>query len=209
MFPEEEMLGVDLVIPDLRVPPATTRSDSSAVFLTHGHEDHIGALPFLMRALRDHGEPLPPVFCTQLTRGLVQVKLREHRLLDETHVQVIEPGQTIEAGSFSVEAFAVSHSIPDSVGFIIHTSLGPVVHTGDFKIDHTPVMGQHTDLTRLAEVGREGVVLLAADSTYAEIEGPYALGADGRRRARSRDRGGAGAGHRRHLRLADSRACRW
>ena len=124
-----------------------------------------------MRALRDRGKPLPPVFCTRLTRGLVQVKLREHRLLDETHVQVIEPGQTIEAGSFSVEPFAVSHSIPDSVGFIIHTRLGPVVHTGDFKIDHTPVMEQHTDLTRLAEIGREGVLLLAADSTYAEIEG--------------------------------------
>ena len=170
MFPEEHMPGVDLVIPDLRYllsNPERLR----AVFLTHGHEDHIGALPFLMRALRDHGKPLPPVFCTQLTRGLVQVKLREHRLLDETHVQVIEPGQTIEAGSFSVEPFGVSHSIPDSVGFIIQTALGPVVHTGDFKIDHTPVMGQHTDLTRLAEVGREGVVLLAADSTYAEIEG--------------------------------------
>ena len=170
MFPEEHMPGVDLVIPDWSYLLRDAER-LRAVFLTHGHEDHIGALPFLMRALRDRGEPLPPVFCTRLTRGLVQVKLREHRLLDETHVQVIEPGQTIEAGSFSVEPFAVSHSIPDSVGFIIHTGLGPVVHTGDFKIDHTPVMEQHTDLTRLAEIGREGVLLLAADSTYAEIEG--------------------------------------
>ena len=170
MFPDEHMPGVDLVIPDWSYLLRDAER-LRAVFLTHGHEDHIGALPFLMRALRDRGEPLPPVFCTRLTRGLVQVKLREHRLLDETHVQVIEPGQTIEAGSFSVEPFAVSHSIPDSVGFIIHTGLGPVVHTGDFKIDHTPVMGQHTDLTRLAEIGREGVLLLAADSTYAEIEG--------------------------------------
>ena len=170
MFPDEHMPGVDLVIPDWSYLLRDAER-LRAVFLTHGHEDHIGALPFLMRALRDRGEPLPPVFCTRLTRGLVQVKLREHRLLDETHVQVIEPGQTIEAGSFAVEPFAVSHSIPDSVGFIIHTGLGPVVHTGDFKIDHTPVMGQHTDLTRLAEIGREGVLLLAADSTYAEIEG--------------------------------------
>ena len=164
MFPEEEMLGVDLVIPEisylLREPERL-----KAVFLTHGHEDHIGALPFLLREIN------VPVFCTRLTRGLVQVKLREHRLVDETHVQVIEPGQTINVGSFSVEPFAVSHSIPDAVGFIIHTELGPVVHTGDFKLDHTPPMQQHTDLQRLAEVGREGVLLLAADSTYAEIEG--------------------------------------
>ena len=164
MFPEEEMLGVDLVIPEI----AYLQRDPSrlkAVFLTHGHEDHIGALHFLLREIN------VPVFCTRLTRGLVQVKLREHRLLEETHVQLIEPGQTINIGPFAVEPFAVSHSIPDSVGLIIGTPLGPVVHTGDFKLDHTPVMGQHTDLTRLAEIGREGALLLAADSTYAEIEG--------------------------------------
>ena len=164
MFPEEEMLGVDLVIPDfeylLEDPERLL-----AVFLTHGHEDHIGAVPFLLRELN------VPVFCTPLTRGLVQVKLREHRLQDETHVQVVEPGQTINVGPFSVEFFGVSHSIPDAVGLIIGTPLGPIVHTGDFKLDHTPPMGQHTDLMRLAEVGREGALLLAADSTYAEIEG--------------------------------------
>ena len=110
------------------------------------------------------------MFCTRLTRGLVEVKLREHRL-DDAHVQVVEPGQTVGVGPFSVECFSVSHSIPDSVGLIVGTPLGPIVHTGDFKLDHTPVMGQHTDLTRLAEVGREGALLLAADSTYAEIEG--------------------------------------
>ena len=164
MFPEEEMLGVDLVIPEithLQRDPSRLK----AVFLTHGHEDHIGALPFLLREIN------VPVFCTRLTRGLVEVKLREHRLLEETHVQLIEPGQTINIGPFAVEPFAVSHSIPDSVGLIIGTPLGLVVHTGDFKLDHTPVMGQHTDLTRLAEIGREGALLLAADSTYAEIEG--------------------------------------
>ncbi|MDA1061745.1 MAG: ribonuclease J [Chloroflexi bacterium] len=164
MFPEEEMLGVDLVIPDFEY----VRGDPSrlqAVFLTHGHEDHIGALPFLLREVN------VPVFCTRLTRGLVEVKLREHKLLDKAHVQVVEPGQTVNIGPFAVEFFAVAHSIPDAAGLIIHTPIGPVVHTGDFKLDHTPVMGQHTDLNRLAEIGREGVLLLAADSTYAEVEG--------------------------------------
>ena len=164
MFPEEEMLGVDLVIPDISYimdHPGRLK----AVFLTHGHEDHIGALPFLLKEVN------VPVFCTRLTRGLVEVKLKEHRLQGTANVQVIEVGSTVEVGPFAVEFFAVSHSIPDAAGLIIHTPLGPVVHTGDFKIDHTPVMGQHTDLTRLAEIGREGALLLAMDSTYIEIEG--------------------------------------
>ena len=164
MFPEEEMLGVDLVIPDFEYL-LDDPERLQAVFLTHGHEDHIGALPFLLSELN------VPVFCTRLTRGLVDVKLREHRLIDDAHVQVVEPGQTVHAGPFDVEFFTVSHSIPDAAGLIIGTPLGPIVHTGDFKLDHTPPMGQHTDLTRLAEVGREGALLLAADSTYAEIEG--------------------------------------
>ena len=164
MFPEEEMLGVDLVIPDFQYI-LDDPSRLQAVFLTHGHEDHIGALTFLLREIN------VPVFCTRLTRGLVDVKLREHRLQEDTHVQVVEAGQTINVGPFSVEFFTVAHSIPDAAGLIIGTPLGPIVHTGDFKLDHTPPMGQHTDLMRLAEVGREGVLLLAADSTYAEIEG--------------------------------------
>ena len=112
-----------------------------------------------------------PVFCLQLTRGLVQVKLKEHRLLDGAEVSVVEPGDVIDVGPFSVEFFSVSHSIPDSAGLIIDTPLGPVVHTGDFKIDHTPLLGQHADLARLANLGDEGALLLCADSTYAEIEG--------------------------------------
>jgi len=164
MFPEEEMLGVDLVIPDISYV-IEHRDKLKAVFLTHGHEDHIGAVPFLLREVN------VPVFCTKLTRGLVNVKLKEHRLADSTHVNVVEAGQTVNVGPFGVEFFSVSHSIPDAVGFIIHTPLGPVVHTGDFKIDHTPVMGQHTDLNRLAEIGAQGALLLCADSTYAEIEG--------------------------------------
>jgi ribonuclease J len=164
MFPDDEHLGVDLIIPDfsyLRQNPAKLK----ALFLTHGHEDHIGAATFLLREFN------VPVFCTRLTRGLLQVKLKDHKLIDDVDVQVVEPGQVVNIGGLSVEFFSVSHSIPDSAGLIINTPLGPVVHTGDFKIDHTPVMGQHTDLTRLAEIGREGALLLCADSTYAEVEG--------------------------------------
>ncbi len=164
MFPEEEMLGVDLVIPEISYIMRDP-SRLKAVFLTHGHEDHIGALPFLLKEVN------VPVFCTRLTRGLVEVKLREHKLQQTAQVNVVEVGSTVEIGPFRVEFFSVSHSIPDAAGLIIHTPLGPVVHTGDFKIDHTPVMGQHTDLQRLAEIGREGALLLAMDSTYIEIEG--------------------------------------
>ncbi|MCA9846739.1 MAG: ribonuclease J [Dehalococcoidia bacterium] len=164
MFPDAEHPGVDLIIPDFQYVLDNV-DRLKAVFLTHGHEDHIGAIPFLLR------EAQVPVFCLQLTRGLVQVKLKEHRLLDGAEVSVVEPGDVIDVGPFSVEFFSVSHSIPDSAGLIIDTPLGPVVHTGDFKIDHTPLLGQHTDLARLANLGDEGALLLCADSTYAEIEG--------------------------------------
>jgi len=164
MFPDDEHLGVDIIIQDysyLRENPGKLK----ALFLTHGHEDHIGGATYLLKEF-----PVP-VFCTRLTRGLLQVKLKEHKLLDDIDVQVVEPGQTISIGDLSVEFFSVSHSIPDSAGMIIDTPIGSVVHTGDFKIDHTPIMGQHTDLTRLAEIGRDGALLLCADSTYAEVEG--------------------------------------
>ena len=164
MFPEQEMLGVDLVIPEISYIMRDPQK-LKAVFLTHGHEDHIGGLPYLLKEVN------VPVFCTRLTRGLVEVKLKEHKLLDETHVTVTEPGTVVEVGPFSVEFFSVAHSIPDAAGLIIETPVGTIVHTGDFKIDHTPPMGQHTDLGRLAEVGNEGVLLLAADSTYVEVEG--------------------------------------
>ncbi len=164
MFPEEEMLGVDLVIPDftyLRENPGRLR----AIFLTHGHEDHVGALPYFMREFN------APIYSTRLTDGLVKVKLNEHRLLQNAELNVIQPGELIQAGVFEVEFFTVAHSIPDACGLIIRTPLGLVVHTGDFKLDHTPVMDQHTDLIRLGQVGAEGCLLLLADSTYAEIDG--------------------------------------
>jgi len=164
MFPETEHPGVDLIIPDFSY--LVDNADRlKAIFLTHGHEDHIGAVPFLLRELK------APIFCLELTRGLVQVKLKEHRLADQVEVNVVEPGDVIDVGPFAVEFFSVSHSIPDSAGLIIDTPLGTVVHTGDFKIDHTPLMGQHTDLARLANVGEDGALLLCADSTYVEIEG--------------------------------------
>lgn len=164
MFPEEEMLGVDLVIPDFTYL-RENRDRLRAVFLTHGHEDHVGALPYFLR------EFSAPIYSTRLTDGLVRVKLEEHRLLKDTRLHVVTPGEPVSAGAFEVEFFSVAHSIPDACGLIIRTPLGPIVHTGDFKLDHTPVMDQHTDLIRLAQVGAEGCLLLMADSTYAEQEG--------------------------------------
>ena len=163
MFPEEEMLGVDLVIPDFTYLRANAHK-LRAVFLTHGHEDHVGALPWFCR------EFSVPVYGTRLTQGLVRVKLKEHRLSLEP-LREVKAGESVRAGAFEVEFFPVAHSIPDACGLIVRTPLGTVVHTGDFKLDHTPVMDQHTDLTRLGQIGGEGCLLLLADSTYAEVEG--------------------------------------
>jgi len=164
MFPEEEMLGVDLVIPDFTYL-REHREKLRAVFLTHGHEDHVGALPYFQREFN------VPIYSAKLTDGLVRVKLQEHRVLDGAQTHVVTPGEVIKAGVFEVEFFTVAHSIPDACGLIIRTPLGLLVHTGDFKLDHTPVMDQHTDLIRLAQVGAEGCLLLMADSTYAEQDG--------------------------------------
>ena len=164
MFPEEEMLGVDLVIPDFTYL-RDHKEKLRAVFLTHGHEDHVGALPYFQREFN------VPIYGAKLTDGLVRVKLQEHRLLQDAETHVVVPGDVINAGVFEVELFTVAHSIPDACGLIIRTPLGLLVHTGDFKLDHTPVMDQHTDLIRLAQVGAEGCLLLMADSTYAEQEG--------------------------------------
>ena len=165
MFPEAYMMGIDLVIPD--VTPLLERvKDIRGLVLTHGHEDHIGAIPFLLETLGN-----PPIFATPLTLGLLQNKLDEHRLLEKAILHPIAPGEEFTLGCFGVEPFRVAHSIVDGVGFAIRTPAGLIVHTGDFKLDLTPVDSQPTDLARLAAYGKEGVLLLLADSTNVEKEG--------------------------------------
>ena len=165
MFPEADMPGIDFAIPDftyLRENLDRVR----AVLITHGHEDHIGALPYLLAELN------VPVYSSRLTHGLIAVKLREHRLLDQARLNVVEPHAPFRVGSaFSAEFFRVCHSIPDAMGIAIKTPLGVVIHTGDFKIDHTPADGQPTDFTTLSRIAENGALLLCSDSTYAEVEG--------------------------------------
>jgi len=163
-FPSEEMLGIDLVIPDINYL-LERREKIRGIVITHGHEDHIGALPYLLPQLN------VPVYSTKLTRGLISVKLREGKAFSGAEVRVISPGEQFTLGRFKIEAFPVCHSIPDSVGLIIHTPVGTVVHSGDFKLDYTPVDGRPTDLSRLAQLGAQGVLLLLSDSTYAELPG--------------------------------------
>ena len=170
MFPDEEMLGVDLVIPD--VSYVTERiSKLRGVLITHGHEDHTGALPYVLPRLRLPNGKMPPIYCTRLTRGLIAVKLEEHRLDKQADLRVVRPGERVKLGRFNAEFIHITHSIPDSAALAIQTPVGTVFHTGDFKFDHTPVMGEPPDLTRIAEIGRQGVVLLFSDSTYADTTG--------------------------------------
>jgi ribonuclease J len=164
MFPEEEMLGVDLVIPDISYL-LERREKLRGIIITHGHEDHIGALPYILPQLDI------PVYGTKLSKGLITVKLKEHRYQKKATLKAIQPGVKFTLGNFKIEPFSVCHSIPDSLGFIIHTPIGIVVHSGDFKIDYTPVDGRPTELAKLAQLGTEGVLLLLADSTYAELPG--------------------------------------
>jgi ribonuclease J len=161
MFPDEQMLGVDVAIPDLTYL-RTLGPRFEAIFLTHGHEDHIGALPYVL------GEFNVPVYGTPLTIGFVRSRLREHELPATLAVYGREP---VRVGPFAIEPFAVTHSIPDSVGLVIRTPVGTVVHTGDFKVDQTPLDGRLPDLGRLAELGAEGVLLLMSDSTNVEHAG--------------------------------------
>ena len=164
MFPEEDMLGIDLVIPDISYL-VEHKEKVRGIIITHGHEDHIGALPYILPQLN------VPVYSTKLTHGLISMKLKERRALAEANLKVIPPGGNVTLGRFRIELFPVCHSIPDSVGLVIYTPIGVVVHTGDFKLDHTPVSGRPTDLSRLAQLGARGVLLLMSDSTYAELPG--------------------------------------
>ena len=164
MFPDEEMLGVDLVLPDFSYL-LENRERIRGIIITHGHEDHVGALPYLLLQLN------VPVYSTKLTQGLISVKLKQRRARSETKLKVISPGSGITLGRFKIEFFPVCHSIPDSVGLIIYTPVGTIVHSGDFKLDYTPVDGKPTNLSRLAQLGAQGVLLLLSDSTYAELPG--------------------------------------
>ena len=164
MFPESYMLGVDIVIPDITYLKKNSEK-IRGILLTHGHEDHIGALPFILREIN------PPIYGTRLTLGFVQEKLTEHKLLSQVSLNPLKPREKVLLGSFEVEFIRVSHSIVDGVGLAITTPAGVVIHTGDFKLDQTPVDGQVTDLNKFAEYGERGVLALMADSTNVEREG--------------------------------------
>ncbi len=163
-FPDEEMYGVDIVIPDFSYL-VQNKQRIRAVVLTHGHEDHIGGLPYLMREIN------VPLYTTRLTAGLIELKLEEHGLLEKTKIVTLEQGQSFKAGCFNVELIHVNHSIADSVALAIKTPIGNVIHTGDFKIDVTPIDGEIIDLTRLGQLGKEGVLMLLSDSTNVEKPG--------------------------------------
>jgi ribonuclease J len=165
MFPDEEMLGIDLVIPDI----AYLRQRKSKIrgfVMTHAHEDHIGALPYVLRDLPD-----VPIFGTKLSLGLIRTKLREHKLAERTTFREITPGEPFHIGSFVCDSYYVCHSIPDAVGLTLETRYGTVVHSGDWKFDHTPVDGRQTDFARLSAIAAKGVLLLMSDSTRAEVPG--------------------------------------
>ena len=163
MFPEDDMLGIDLVIPDITYL-VENQDKLRGIFLTHGHEDHIGALPYILKQLD------VPVYGTALTLGILEGRLEEAGV-STANLNVIKSGDRIRAGAFKLEFMRVNHSIPDAIGIAIHTPIGLIIHTGDFKIDQTPVDGQVMELNRFAEYGDRGVLLLMADSTNAERPG--------------------------------------
>jgi ribonuclease J len=164
MFPENDMLGIDLIIPDYNYI-LDKKEKILAVLITHGHEDHVGALSHLMADID------APIYATPLTIGLIQAKLREAKILHRVRMHTIQAGDVLNIGSFKIEPFHVAHSIPDGVGFGITTPVGLVVHTGDYKFDHTPVDGWPPDFAKLAEFSRRGVLCLLADSTNADRPG--------------------------------------
>ncbi len=164
MFPREEMLGVDLLIPDISYL-LEKQQNLRGIIITHGHEDHIGALPYIVSRL-----PVP-IYATKLTQELISVELKQRGAKTKAKLNLVHPGSRITLGSFAIEFFSVCHSIPDSVGLIIHTPVGIVVHSGDFKLEYTPVIGKPTDFNQLARLGTKGVLLLLSDSTYVELPG--------------------------------------
>ncbi|MCB2308681.1 ribonuclease J [Clostridium estertheticum] len=163
-FPDEEMYGVDLVIPDITYLKNNAKK-VKGFFLTHGHEDHIGSLPFILKQLN------VPIYGTKLTLGLIENKLREHNILQYCELHIVNAGETIELLNFKIEFIRVTHSIADSCAIAIHSPIGVILHTGDFKIDYTPIDGLVMDLERISNLGKDGVLLLMADSTNVEREG--------------------------------------
>ena len=163
-FPDDDMYGIDVVIPDVSYL-IKNQSKIRGIFITHGHEDHIGALPYVLRSVN------APIYATRMSAGLIKLKLEEHRLLDKVKMYTCEAGDVVKAGKFSVEFIHVNHSIADAVGFAIKCPVGVCIHTGDFKIDTTPIQGGMIDLARLGELGNEGVLALLADSTNVERPG--------------------------------------
>lgn len=163
IFPEDEMLGIDVVIPDITYL-LKNREKIRGIILTHGHEDHIGALPYVLKKINI------PLYGTKLTLGLAENKLREHNINNAT-LNIVKPSQSIKLGQFDIEFIRTTHSIPDSVALAIHTPVGTVVHTGDFKIDYTPINGESMDFHKFAELGKKGVLVLLADSTNVERPG--------------------------------------
>ncbi|MGC6177417.1 ribonuclease J [Lacrimispora sp. 38-1] len=163
-FPEDDMLGIDLVIPDFTYL-LKNRDKVRGFFITHGHEDHIGALPYILKDLN------VPVYATKLTHGLIELKLKEHNLLKNTKRKVVKHGQSINSGAFRVEFIKTNHSIADASALAITSPAGVILHTGDFKIDYSPLFGDVINLPRFAEIGKKGVLALMCDSTNAQREG--------------------------------------
>ena len=159
-FPEDDMLGIDLVIPDITYLKDNIQKVKGFV-ITHGHEDHIGALSYVLREMN------LPIYATKLTMGIIEKKLTEHNLMRSTRRKVVRHGQSINLGQFRIEFIKTNHSIQDAAALAIYSPAGIVVHTGDFKVDYTPVFGDAIDLQRFAEIGKKGVLALMSDSTNA------------------------------------------
>ena len=163
-FPEDDMLGIDLVIPDITYLEKN-KEKIKGLIITHGHEDHIGGIPYFLKQID------VPIYATRLTAGLISNKLEEHKLLRKTKLNIVEQGQTITLGKFKIEFIRSCHSIPDAVILAIKTPVGTIIHTGDFKVDYTPIDGERMNVGRLAELGNEGVLALMSDSTNSERKG--------------------------------------
>jgi len=163
-FPDEELYGIDIVIPDVTYL-LRNKDKVKGFFITHGHEDHIGGLPYVVKQFN------APIYGTKLTLGLIESKLKEHNMLNDCTLNMVKPGDFVEIGNFKIEFIRTNHSIADSVSIALHTPVGIIVHTGDFKIDYTPIDGETIDLQRYAQLGEKGVLLLMADSTNALNKG--------------------------------------